>query len=490
MKSRWSSRDAETCNQRYAEQGVNKDLALRIYSTRLLGSDPQLVIHGGGNTSVKTEATDLLGDEHEVLCVKGSGWDMATIEPQGLPALRLQPLLRARTRATMSDEEMVGLQRVLLLDSRSPNPSVETLLHAFLPHKYVDHTHATAVLAVTDQPQGEAICREIYGTSMGYVPFIMPGFQLSKKAFEVYRANTDVEGLILHKHGIFTFGNTARQAYERMIVMVSKAEDFIRLKSRKTFALATLPGKMAELADVAPLVRGACARFVLDFRAGDEVLSYVNGAELADYANRGVITPDHIIRTKNRPLIAPSPEAADLPAFARELKIRVAKYIEEYHGYFRRNNVGQDPLKIELDPQPRVVLVPGLGLFGLGKSKREAAVAADLGEITVRCITAAESIGRFEALPESDLFAMEYWSLEQAKLGKTTLLPLARQVALITGAAGTIGEAVARLFAAEGAEVVLLDRDAAGIERVATAIGGQALAIACDVTDEVLKSAA
>ncbi len=212
MKSLWSDSEAESFVARYGETGVARDLALRVYTTRLLGGDPRLVLHGGGNSSVKTTMRDLLGDEVEVLCVKGSGWDMGNIEPQGLPAVRLAPLRQLRQLERLADEDMVNLQRGNLLDSAAPNPSVETLLHAFLPAKFVDHTHATAVLALTDQPEGEALCREVYDGRMALVPYIMPGFALAKKAAEMHERDPRVEGLILLKHGIFTLGATAREA--------------------------------------------------------------------------------------------------------------------------------------------------------------------------------------------------------------------------------------------------------------------------------------
>src|SRR5882757_10422650 len=193
MKSAWADREAQAAVDRYA--GLPRDLALRVYTTRLLGRDPRLVLHGGGNTSVKTTVVDLNGDAVEVLCVKGSGWDMATIEPAGLPAVRLDALKKLRGRAALTDEDMVRVQRANLIDPSAPNPSVETLLHAFLPHTFVDHTHSTAVLSLTDQPDGEALCEEVYGARMGYVPYIMPGFSLSKAAAEAFERDPSVEGL-------------------------------------------------------------------------------------------------------------------------------------------------------------------------------------------------------------------------------------------------------------------------------------------------------
>src|SRR5215468_4687979 len=221
MQSGWVESEARAAVERYAAYGV--DLALRVYTTRLLGRDPKLVLHGGGNTSVKTKLPDLLGEEVAVLCVKGSGSDMAAIEPAGLPAARLDRLRRLRSRDALSDEEMVRVQRENLIDPMAPNPSVETLLHAFLPHKFIDHTHANAVLSLTDQEDCDLFCADVYGSRMGIVPYIMPGFGLALRAAGIYDLKPKVEGLILQKHGIVTFGTTAREAYERMIEMVTLA---------------------------------------------------------------------------------------------------------------------------------------------------------------------------------------------------------------------------------------------------------------------------
>src|SRR5215831_16408237 len=327
MQSRFVKADAAATVARYAGAGVSRDLALRVYTTRLIGGDPRLVLHGGGNTSVKTRMPDLMGREVDVLCIKGSGADMAKIEPAGLPAVRLAELRLSRARDAMSDEDMVRLQRANLIDPMAPNPSVETLLHAFMPHKFVDHTHSTAVLSLVDQPDGEARAAEVYDGRMGLVPYIMPGFALAKKAGEVYDANSAVNGLILHKHGIFTFGDSAEEAYERMIEMVSLAESASRRGRRAVFANApTLPsptcggGKgrgLLRLAEAAPIVRGACAikdgvngahrRLILEFRKSDAILNFVNGAEVKRYAAAGVVTPDHTIRTKNWPLVLEAP---------------------------------------------------------------------------------------------------------------------------------------------------------------------------------------
>jgi len=452
MHSKWNDKAADEMVAAYDAKGVGPDIALRVYTTRLLGRDPLLVLHGGGNTSVKTRGRDDLGVEHEVIAVKGSGADMADIEPWGLPAVKLGPLRELRTLEALSDEAMVNVQRLNLLDSTAPNPSVETLLHAFLPHKFVDHTHAASVLALVDQPDGEALAREVYDGRMGIVPYIAPGFGLAKAAAEVFEADPRVEGFILHKHGIFTFGESAREAYERMIEMVSLAESRLRQGRPIVFPARQIASAVASAAEIAPLIRGACAirkegeepiRFITDFRTAPEILDYVNGVELASYSQRGVVTPDHIIRTKNKPLVVPPPEAGKLDEFAKALRQGVAKFVAEYDGYFARENAAVGNTKTKLDGAPRVVLVPGVGLFGLGRTAKDAGMAADLAENTVKVVTDAEAIGRYEPLPESDLFALEYWSLEQAKLKGAIVKPLTGQVALVTGA-GAIGAATAK----------------------------------------------
>lgn len=492
MKSLWSDADAESYVAKYAPKGVNRDLALRVYTTRLLGGDPKLVLHGGGNTSCKTSVRDLLDEPVEVLCVKGSGWDMGDIEPAGLPAVRLAPVLKLRRLETLADEDMVDFQRGNLLNSSSPNPSVETLLHAFLPHKFIDHTHSTAVLSLTDQPDGEAICRDVFGAKMGYVPYIMPGFALAKKAAEIYEQDPTVEGLILFKHGIFTFAETARDAYELMIAKVTLAEQRLEKGRKPLVAMAGLPKIPAEVAEVAPYLRGLLAqdlgdgafrRWVMDFRTSPAIRAYVDGAEISRYSQQGVVTPDHTIRTKNWPVVLPAPEAGKMAEWTEAAKRAIDGFRAHYHAYFARNNARSESKKTELDPMPRVALVPGLGLFGIGASAKDAAIAADIAVNTVECISDAEAIGSFQPVSEDHLFDLEYWSLEQAKLGKGAEKALARRVVIVTGGGSGIGAATAKAFAKEGAEVAVLDLSLEAAQAAAKACGGKALGLACDVTD-------
>ena len=498
MKSGWVDRDVENFVAHGVKSGVDRDFALRIYTTHLLGRDPTLVLHGGGNTSLKTQI-DHLGQKLDVLRIKASGADMAAIGPAGLPAVKLDALRRLRALDDIGDQELVAIERANLIDPAAPNPSVEIMLHAFLPHKFVDHTHATAVLSVIDQPDGEKKCAEVFGRRLAYVPYLMPGFGLAKTAIEVFERTKPSDGLILGKHGIITFGETAREAYERMVAMVTLAEEFIA-KNRKARVIATLWREPGPIATVAPIIRGACSqkdertegawrRLVLEFRGNQTVLSLLQ-SDLARLHRGGVITPDHTIRTKNWPLVLPHADKGKLEDFAGASREAVKSFVEHYRDYFERNDKRVGGGKRELDPLPRVVLVPGLGLFGLGRTKQDAVITADIAEQWMAGIADAEAIGTFETISEAEMFDVEYWPLEQAKLGARKEPPLAGQIAAITGAAGAIGAATATAFSAAGAEIALLDVNVAAARETAQSLGPTALALECDVTDVASVDAA
>jgi rhamnose utilization protein RhaD (predicted bifunctional aldolase and dehydrogenase)/NAD(P)-dependent dehydrogenase (short-subunit alcohol dehydrogenase family) len=501
MKSGWLDRDADAIVAQGLRAGIDRDFALRLYTTRLLGRDPKLVLHGGGNTSLKQTMHDRLGEEVEVLRIKATGADMASIEPTGMPAVRLAPLRKLRALSEIDDEELVAVERASLIDPAAANPSVEVMLHALLPHKFVDHTHATAVLSVIDQPDGDKKCAEAFAGRLGFVPYVMPGFGLAKNAIEVFERTKPSDGLILGKHGIVTFGASAREAYERMIEMVSLAEDFIARRRKSVVAATPVPHRHADVAQVAPIVRGACSesdkkaegawrRLILEFRATGTILNFVDGADLARLGQAGVVTPDHTIRTKNWPLILPPAAPAKLTDFAGAARAAASRFVEHYRRYFQSHNTRVGGRKRELDPLPRVVLVPGLGLFGLGATKRDAIIAADIAETWIETVSDAEAIGRFDSISEADMFDCEYWPLEQAKLGTRKEPPLAGQIAVVTGAAGAIGTATAKAFAAAGAEVALLDLNFAAASEQAKAIGPTALPVVCDVTNAASTRAA
>ena len=484
MKNNWSDKEALRFKKRYAKRGVNNDIALRVYSSRLLGNEPKLVLHGGGNTSVKTIMNDVSGQTTDVLCVKGSGWDLGDIEPEGLPAVRLKPIQKAEKLENLSDEAMVNMHRTNLLDANAPNPSVETLLHAFLPHKYVDHTHSNAILALSDQKNGDEICEEVFGTELGYVPYIMPGFLLAKEAAKVFRRNPSVRGLILLKHGIFTFSDTAKGAYSGMIKMVTQAEKKLRESKHKSFSQVKLPKSVASVHEIAPIVRGLMFykknSVIMDFRTSNEIRTFVGGKNLNRYGNQGTVTPDHVIRTKHKPLILPAPKSDDLASFSRESKRALENYVKKYHAYFARNNKQVKRKKVELDPMPRMVMVPGVGVFGLGDSAKSASIAADLLETNISVITQAEAMGTYAVISEKDIFDIEYWSLEQAKLGKIQQKSLSRKIVVVTGGGSGIGAATAIAFRREGAEICVLDINERAAKSVASNIGG--IGIGCDVT--------
>lgn len=490
MRSSWSDDDAAEAISRYGARGVGEDLALRTYSARLLGGDPALVLHGGGNTSVKTRARDLFGEDIDVLCVKGSGWDLATIEPPGHPAVRLAPLLKLRGLDALADEEMVNAQRQNLLDTTAPNPSVETLLHAFIPAKFIDHTHAMAVLALANQPNGPALIEQIYGDRVACVPYVMPGFELAKAAADAFDSRPGLEGLVLINHGIFSFGDTARQSYERMISLVSVAEEYIASRWTRPHGFSNESDGLSS-AKCFPLLRGLLARhagdrwmsrWIFDCRATAETRAVVDSPQLADLASRGVATPDHVIRTKRFPLVLPSLQGP-LDGWMSSADKAMQAYVAEYEVCFQRNALRAATPKTQLDPLPRVLAFPGVGLIGIGAGAGEAGIAGDLAESWAATLLRAEAIGRFEPLGEADTFDMEYWSLEQAKLGKSREKRLARRVVVVTGGGGAIGAATARAFAAEGAEIAVLDVDGDAARSTASSISRYTLALACDVTD-------
>lgn len=504
MDSLWNDTEAAELVEKYALQGVPKALALRTYSARLLGANPKLVLHGGGNTSVKMRMKDVLGEEINVLCVKGSGWDLATIEPAGHPAVRMGPLYGLRQLERLSDEDMVNALRSNLLDNTAPTPSVEALLHAYVPATYIDHTHSLAAIVIADQPDSEALCRQLYGDRVTWVPYVMPGFELSQVVAKAFELHPEAQGMFLSKHGLFTFGDTARESYERMIEFVTLAENFI--DSRRLGYLAETPlmpaeppANLAGMAAIAPHLRAAFATFakgtttphwIFDLRAGEQALEFARGLGLTEIAQRGVATPDHVIRMKGRPLVLPAPQLDNLSDWKERVLSKMAAFIDGYHAYFERNNERLGGVKKELDPLPRVVVIPYVGVIGVGKTASEAAVNADVIESWMEVVSDATACGNYEPIGEADEFDMEYWSLEQAKLGKNVAKPFQGRVVAVTGGGSGIGAATARAFAALGADVAVLDVDATSASDVARGIGRFALPVQCDVTEAASVRAA
>lgn len=479
MRSRWSDAEARKLVDRYGA-AHGEDLAVRVYSSRLIGSHRDLVLHGGGNTSVKRRTRDLLGEDLDVVHVKGTGQDLAMIEPRGLPALELQPLLRLRQVERLNDLDLVNQLRIRLLDADAPTPSIETLLHAFLPHRFVDHTHADAFLVLGNQPDGEDLLREALGDRVVILPWIMPGFPLAKAVASAFEQNEGCEAIALLGHGIFTFGDDARGTYEQMVSVVDRVETFIagRIGRKNTMTSAVDGIDRAAIqrraGDAMPVLRGALAlhtdgryggvfrRAVGEWRGADELVAFSRHPQCKALLDQGPLTPDHLIRTKGRYLFLEPEQALD-PAACREA---VQEYVLDYVAYFERHKgrMAEPPLMVA--PIPRVVVVRGAGVFAFGGDKDAAVVAADIAEHTLAAKSVGQALGRFQSLPEADLFDMEYWSLQQAKLGGKAEPLLAGQIALVTGAAGAIGWGICDALLGAGAHVFATDSDALRLERL------------------------
>ena len=486
MKNNWSEKIAKKYIKKYKKLGFTADLALRVYTTRLLGRNKELVLHGGGNTSVKTTIKDIDGKKYKVLCVKGSGWDMADIEPPGLPAVKLEPLLSLKNKKYLSDEDMVAYQKRNLIDIKSPNPSVETFLHAFLPFKYVDHTHADAILNITNRPGGLHLCKKIFGDKVSIVPYVMPGFMLAKKINEVYSKNPEINCLILMNHGIFTFADDCKEAYDLMIKYVSKAESTIRkLKSKKIKQIKKYSTKFNPH-EIAPIIRGLLSenkdqKFVINYRLNKHLKYFINGKNVRAYSSKGTATPDHVIRVKPFPLIITPKRSSSVEEFKKIAKKAFENYRKKYIHYFNVNHRKAKEKKLMLDTSPRVILIQNVGMFSVGKDLNAAKIAGDLTETNARVISSVEETSSYKFIPEKDLFDVEYWSLEQAKIKKKKKL-LEGNVAVITGSTGTIGFETYKMFKSYGAEVVLLDNNLKRLTEVQSLI--KDLCIHCDVTNK------
>jgi len=447
-------------------------LALRTYTARLIGSEASLVLHGGGNTSVKTTATTLFGEAIDVLHVKGSGWDLATIEPPGHPAVRLGPLRKLRALSSMTDEAMVNELRTNLLDASAPNPSVETLLHALLPARFIDHTHADAILALCDQPEGRRLCTTIFGRGLVWVPYVMPGFALAKRcieAFEEVAAHEEPSVMVLEKHGIFTWGDTARESYERTIDAVTRAEEYAASRARSVSVAVSEPAAVAVAETVVlPRLRGVLAKLageaaergpIVRTRSTPAILAFLARPDAGELVSMGCATPDHVLRTKPSALLLRDLAYGDASKLSTQIETAVVEYGRKYDTYFEDMCRTKGVTRKKLDPWPRIVLFPGFGACSVAGTAREADVALDVYEHTIDVMTAASAVGSYTPCSRADLFDVEYWSLEQAKMKPAVQQPLGRCIALVTGAASGIGFATSARMLAAGAHVAMVDRD-------------------------------
>ena len=477
MDSLWNDADALAC--------AGDPLALRVYTSRLLGREPALVLHGGGNTSVKSEVTDLFGARERVLFVKGSGWDLATIESRGFSPVRLNLLERMADLPELTDAAMVQAQRAGMTDPGAPTPSVEAVLHAIIPYTFVDHTHADAVVAITNTPRGAERIGELYGDRVIVIPYVMPGFVLARAVRELTMELdwSRYDGMVLLHHGVFTWGDDARTSYERMIRIVTVAEEYLMREGAWG-----APAVKAEPADVSAWTESLAAlRRAVSRERGVPVITrlattpdsrgFADRAGVGEIASRGALTPDHTIRTKLVPVI--------LSAASASHESDVAAYADRYREYFARNDPGGLTC---LDAAPRWGVWPGVGTVAFGGTVGEAIIISDIARHTVRAIQWAEAMGGWTALPERDLFDVEYWELEQAKLKAASApRPLQGKIALVTGAASGIGRACVEMLGEQGAAVAALDINPA----IESAFKGPGvLGIVCDVTDRAQLQAA
>jgi rhamnose utilization protein RhaD (predicted bifunctional aldolase and dehydrogenase)/NAD(P)-dependent dehydrogenase (short-subunit alcohol dehydrogenase family) len=446
MKSLWN--DAEAA-------AYDGPLAQRVYSSRLLGRDHSLVLHGGGNTSVKIRERNVFGEDEDILYVKGSGWDLKTIEPPGFAPVRLERVLRLSQLVQLSDTQMVQELRAAMPNPSAPTPSVETLLHALLPYRFVDHTHADALLAITNTADGAHRVSDIYDHDVVIIPYVMPGLDLARVVAERFprQSTARTVGLVLLNHGFFSFGETARQAYERMIQLVSRAEAYLEAHHAWSVASESRPSA-TEVRASPPAARNEIVglRRQVSEAAGSPVIlathndaharAFVQRPDLRVISQQGPATPDHVIRTKRLPQVG-----RDVAAFRKAYEQHFAEHAAQ----------SNQPLKM-LDPAPRVILDPDLGLLSIGRTAQDAAIAFDVYEHTIDIVLRATALGGYKALPAADIFAVEYWDLEQAKLRRTASSPMfAGEIALVTGAASGIGKATVDSFLRRGGAVVGLD---------------------------------
>jgi rhamnose utilization protein RhaD (predicted bifunctional aldolase and dehydrogenase)/NAD(P)-dependent dehydrogenase (short-subunit alcohol dehydrogenase family) len=513
MQSRWVQAEADRFVERYADTW-GAVLAVRTYSTRLLGADPSLALHGGGNTSVKDSHTTIVGERRPALYVKASGVDMATIDPGGHLALDLAELRKLRVLTSLDDATMAGellacmFPRTAAQPRRSPRgfgsaltPSIETLVHAFLPGRFIDHTHADAVLAITNQAGGDHVAHEVFGDDVIVLPYVAPGFLLARAAADALERSPGARAIVWSRHGIVTWGETARDSYESMIGLVTKAERHLESRSTR-FVRATAPTPATVVAErtglVAPMLRGLLAprtgdadrpyrRMIVQPLVTRETIEFVDAEAAGELAATPPLTSDHLIRTKAWPAFVEAPDYDNADHLREQLSSAVRDYAARYEAYVARH-AGLMPAGVSpFDALPRVVLMPGLGAFCAGFDLTASTIARDITAQTLAVKAKVAAFGAYEGLAEPDLFEMEYRPLQHAKLEGRGIGSLSGEVALVTGAAGAIGSGVCRELLEHGCLVAATDLPGAALDglvaELGSSFGPKVIGVPLDVTD-------
>ncbi len=505
MRDRWSGAEADRFEERYAA-GWGRELAQRTLTSRLLGMEPGLVLRGGGNTSLKGVARNLLGEEVAALRVKASGHDLASIEPAGHVAVDLEGL-RAWVRAGGPDGSGAGageesVLRSLQLDPTDPVPSIEAPVHAVIPGRFVDHSHADAVLALTNRPDGEAVVRRALGPEVVVLPYAAPGIELARAVAEALARHPEATAMVWMFHGAVTWGETAQESYRRMIELVSRAEEFLA-DSRPEEAAKEDEAAVGEArrrwGRLAPVVRGLLAaesgdpdqpwrRVILHILQDRETLHLLSRPGAAELLNSPPLTADHLIRTRPWPLWLAEPALDDAERFRSQLEEALVAYGERYQHYIERYRDRLAADMVPFEARPRVLLIPGLGAVVAGGEAGEAAVVRDITAQTLAAKAHLLASGdRYQGLAEEHLFAVEYRPQQHAKLRRRRRRPLSGRVALITGAAGAIGSGIAQGLLEAGAQVAVTDLAGPRLDSLAEELGdrfaGQVLAVGLDVTD-------
>src|SRR5690625_4880312 len=469
-----------------------------VYRSNLLGTDRAVCNWGGGNTSMKTVEKDFKGNDINVMWVKGSGSDLATITTEGFTGLRLDDISPLLERDDMSDEKMTEYLQHCMTDANHPKSSIETLLHAFLPFRHVDHTHPDAIISICCADNGKEIAEKIFGKRFVWVPYIRPGFLLSKMIAEAVESNPNAELVLMEKHGLVTWGETSKECYDRTISVIQEAERYIENKVNEEklfggskFQTIEKAERYEMLKEIMPLIRGLVSEdelAILSYKDEEDILQFVNSKEASSLSQIGAACPDHLVHTKRTPLYINWDSAVeDLESLKEKITIGIKQYRKDYQAYFNRNKNEGDQL---LNASPRIILIPGIGLISTGKSKEMANNSAGLYKRAISVMKGSTTLGNFTSLTEHESYNIEYWPLELYKL---TLAPpekeFSRKVAFVTGGAGGIGSAVCHRLAQEGAHVIVADLNIDRAGQVADAInktyGEQtAVAIKFDVTKE------